>query len=94
MSKWFESEHLGEELSSKWKESTTNAQIYQKFQEYFNTAWKGKWKYLEYIKGEANGNLPLDIWEMGKIQCKVSAKSAQEGKTLRKVKVREAESTQ
>lgn len=82
---WFESGHLREELSSKWKESTPNGHIYQKFQQSFNTVWKGKWKYLEYIKGDVNGNLPLGIWETGRIQCKESAKSPQEGKTFRKI---------
>lgn len=28
MSKWFESEHLREELSTKWEESIKNAPIY------------------------------------------------------------------
>lgn len=72
MSKWFESEHLREELSSKWDESITNA--------HFLLCVERKWKYLEYSNGEANDNIPLGIWEPWRIQCKESTKSPQEGK--------------
>jgi len=57
-----------------------------KFQQSFNTVWKEKWKYLEDIKCEANGNLPSGIWETGRILYKESAKSPQEGKTSRKIR--------